>query len=404
MVLRGWPDKISDVDQDLQAYWNFRDELCICDGLLMKGDCLITPPSLCTQMLDKIHSSHLGMEKCLNRARDCLFWPGITKQIQEKVEKCQICNRYRNKQVKEPLMPHEVPGRPWQTLAGDLFVFGTDKYLVLVDYYSKYFELNQLSDGTSNTVVNVLKQHFARHGIPELLYSDNGPEFTRKEFCAFARNYQFQHVTSSPRFPQSNGFVERTIQTVKKVLKKAYDDGNDPHLAVLELQNTPIQGVGLSPMQLLMGRRAKTLIPIKQSLLKPMAYNGERIQQIFTQKQQNQKKYYDRASKGCSEDEMGRQVGTSQVSWKSTKGEPRSFVVTANNQEYRRNRRDILKTSEEIPETKSTIDIEHMEESEGKEVTSDNMQEETPETLMNSPVVVSRVSGRIIRKPVRYSD
>ena len=69
MVLRGWPD----VDQDLQAYWTFRDELCICDGLLMKGDRLITPP---------------------NRANDCLFWPGITKQIQEKVEKCQICKRY----------------------------------------------------------------------------------------------------------------------------------------------------------------------------------------------------------------------------------------------------------------------------------------------------------------------
>ena len=129
---------------------------------------------------DKIHSSHLEMEKCLNHARDCLFWPGNTKQIQKKVEKCHICNRYRNKQVKEPLMQHEVPGRPWQTLAVDLFVFGTDKYLVLVDYYSKYFELNQLSDGTSNTIVNVLKQRFARHGIPELLYSDIGPGFASK--------------------------------------------------------------------------------------------------------------------------------------------------------------------------------------------------------------------------------
>ena len=88
----------------------------------------------------------------------------------------------------------------------------------------------------------------------------------------------------------------------------------------------------------------------------------------------------------------------------STSGEPRSFVVTGNNQEYRRNRRDILKTSEESP-TKGTIDIEHMEESTSKEVTSsDQMQEETPETLVNSPVAVSRVSGRIIRKPVRYRD
>ena len=216
MVLRGRPDKMSDVDNDLQAYWNFRDELCICYGLLMRGDRLITPPSLQKEMVDKIHSSHLGMEKCLNRARDCLFWSGITKQIQEKLEQCQICNRYRNQQGKEPLMPHEVLDRPWKMEAADLFVFGTDKYSVLVDYYSKYFELNQLLDGTSNTVVNVFKQYFARHGIPEMLYTDNGPEFASKEFSVFAKNYQFQHVTSSPRFPQSNGLVERTIQTVKK--------------------------------------------------------------------------------------------------------------------------------------------------------------------------------------------
>ncbi len=221
MVLQGWPEKISEVDQDLHADWNFRDELCICDGLLTKGDRLITPPGLRTEMLDKIHSSHLGMEKCLHRARDCLFSPGMTKQIQEKVEKCQICNRYRNKQVKEPLMPHQVPVQPWQNLAADMFVFGKDKDLVLVDYYSKYFELNQVLDGTSNTVVSVLKQQFAKHGIPEILYTDNGPEFASKDFCTFARNYQFQHVTSSPRFPESNGLVERTTQTVKKVVKES---------------------------------------------------------------------------------------------------------------------------------------------------------------------------------------
>ena len=128
-----------------------------------------------------------------------------------------------------------------------------------------------------------------------------------------------------------------------------------------------------------MDRRAKTLTPIKQSLLKPMAYHGERIQQIFTGKQQNQKKYYDRGSKLLTPLREGDAV---KMRWgdkweparlvdDSTKGEPRSFVLTANNQEYRQNKKDILKTSEEIPETKSTIDIEHMEESEGKEVTSD---------------------------------
>jgi transposase InsO family protein len=163
------------------------------------------------------------MEKCLNRARDCLFWPGITEQIQDKVK------------VKEPLIPHQVPDRPWQILAADMFVLGKDKYLLLVDYYSKYFELIRVTDSTSNTVVNVLQQHLARYGLPEILYTDNGPKFASNEFFNFVRKYQFQHVTSSPTFPQSNGFVERTIHTAKKLLKKACDDGSDPHLALLEL-------------------------------------------------------------------------------------------------------------------------------------------------------------------------
>ena len=140
-----------------------------------------------------------------------------------------------------------------------MFVLGKDKYLVLMDYYSKYFELTRVADSTSNTVVNVLKQQLTRYGLPEILYTDNGPEFASKEFFNFVRKYQFQHVISSPTFPQSNGFVERTIQTAKKLLKKACDDGSNPHLAILELQNTPIQGGALSPMQLLMGCRAKHL-------------------------------------------------------------------------------------------------------------------------------------------------
>jgi transposase InsO family protein len=86
-----------------------------------------------------------------------------------------------------------------------MFVLGKDKYLLLVDYYSKYFELIRVTDSTSNTVVNVLQQHLARYGLPEILYTDSGPEFASKGFFNFVRKYQFQHVTSSPTFPQSNG-------------------------------------------------------------------------------------------------------------------------------------------------------------------------------------------------------
>ena len=122
VVLSCWPENRAELAPELREYWNFRDELCICDGLLMKGDRLITPSSLRSEMLDKIHNSHLRVEKCLNRARETVYWPGVCEQIKEKVAKCEICNKYRNCQVKEPLLPHPVPDRPWQVLAADLFV------------------------------------------------------------------------------------------------------------------------------------------------------------------------------------------------------------------------------------------------------------------------------------------
>ena len=81
VILTGWPENRSEVEPELQGYWNFRDELCISDGLLMKVDRLITPYSLRDEMLEKIHGSHLGVEKCLSRAREGLFWPNISKNI-----------------------------------------------------------------------------------------------------------------------------------------------------------------------------------------------------------------------------------------------------------------------------------------------------------------------------------
>ena len=406
VVLNGWPENRAELAPELREYWNFRDELCICDGLLMKGDRLITPSSLRREMLDKIHSSHLGVEKCINRARETVYWPGVCEQIKEKVAKCEICNKYRNCQMKEPLLPHPVPDRPWQVLAADLFVLPQGKFVVLVDYYSKYFELTQLKDSTSATVINCLQQHMSRHGIPEILYSDNGPEFSSLEFRRFAKAYEFHHVTSSPRFPQSNGLAERTVQTAKKLLKKAYEDKKDPYLAILELRNTPIPGVGLSPTQLLMGRRTRSIIPIKSTLLTPMTYNTKEVQSALTARQQTQKEYFDRSSKTLKPLVPGDTIRMRQGNtWEpavlvgeSKAGEPRSYMVRANNHEYRRNRKDILKTQE-------TLHSELADSADSDRPAEDTRQNESHwELASDSSPTISRVSGRVIRVPTRYRE
>lgn len=102
---------------------------------------------------------------------------------------------------------------------------------------------------------------FSRHGICEFLKSDNGPQFSDSHFKAFAAEYGFVHITSSPKFPQSNGEAERAVQTVKNLTK-----ASDPYLALLTYRATPLQN-GYSPAELLMGRRLRTAVPALPTLL-----------------------------------------------------------------------------------------------------------------------------------------
>ena len=108
-------------------------------------------------------------------------------------------------------MQTPLPEYPWQVVGTDLFMLKGDTYLT------------KLSSTLSSNVIAVLKDLFARNGIPEILRSDNGPQYSSQEFSQFMRSYGEEHITSSPTYPQSNGQAERMVQTVKRLLKKSKD-------------------------------------------------------------------------------------------------------------------------------------------------------------------------------------
>ena len=156
-------------------------------------------------------------------------------------------------------------------------------------YSSRYVEIAQLSNTRSTDVIVHLKSIFARHGIPEVLMSDNGPQFSGQVFAGFAASYGFRHVTSSPRFPQSNGEAERAVQTVKNLLKKAAD----PYLALLAYRATPLQS-GYSPAQLLMGGRLGTTVPILPTQLYPALPDGVAFAREEREKRRSDAENYNR--------------------------------------------------------------------------------------------------------------
>ena len=180
----GWPDK-SSLKGPYKPYLAVASELCVANGLLLRGSRLVIPPNLQTDILNKIHTGHQGITKCRRRAAHSVWWPGITKDLENLISKCSICCRQKL-QHSEPLLTSPLPNHPWQKVATDLFKWRNSSYILVVDYYSRYIELAKLSSTTSSEVNKHLKSFFSRHGVPQIVVSDNGPRYSATLFKDFA--------------------------------------------------------------------------------------------------------------------------------------------------------------------------------------------------------------------------
>lgn len=132
-------------------------------------------------------------------------------------------------------MPTPTPERPRKCLGIDLFQFNGRDYVLIIDYYSKFPEIVMLGTTLAPAVIATVKSCFARFGIPDAVWPDNGPYFASKDFAKFARSYRFRHGTSSPRYPQSNGEAACVVLIVKDLLEKS----SDPYLALLAYRDAP---------------------------------------------------------------------------------------------------------------------------------------------------------------------
>ena len=335
----------------------------------------------------------------------------MNAEIEELVKKCEVCQDNQKRNMKEPLHPFETPSRPWENVATDIFELDGCSYLILVDAYSGFFEMAQLNGTKSSAVINHCKSQFACHGIPDKLISDNGPQFSHHEFNQFAQQYRFQHVTSSPHFPQANGLAERYVQTAKNLLKKAKQAGTDPYLALLSYWNTPADEKLGSPCQRLFGRRTKTTLPTSSSLLQPSLIQPKEVQEALQKRKENQKLYFDRHSKELPELTVGdslryetnRGLKPAQVIEK--RKEPRSYMIlTANGMVLRRNRRHLYRgtgvdqlndyDSDENQPPRQEMSIPAAEQIDPPHVIP--AAEQVPWQLYRT------LSGRTIRQPERY--
>ena len=159
-VHKGWPQSRKDCSEQLLDFWSFRQEISEEDGLLYKNQRLIMPHSKRLETLKVLHLGHYAVDKMQLRALETVYWPGINKDILKQYQSYKTCIKHSKSQRCEPLQSHPTPELPWHTVASDLFEIKNSKYLLLVDYYSRFPVLCKLGSTTSKVLVQEMKAVF----------------------------------------------------------------------------------------------------------------------------------------------------------------------------------------------------------------------------------------------------
>ena len=411
-TLGGWPGCIEEVPLQIREFFWARGHLSASNGFLTYDDRIVIPAEMRDDILGHIHLGHQGVTKCRERANQSVWWPGISKEIQKKIELCNFCQTNQPTQKKEPLMTTPIPDRPWQKVSSDLFELEGRKYLVIMDYYSRFIEILSLLETTSRVVILKLKSVFPRWGIPEELVSDNGPQYRSGKFDEFKEQYGFKHTTSSPHHHQANGAAESAVQTAKRILEQ-----EDPFLALMAYQATPIPATKMTPSQLIMGRLIHTTLPMMTKGLEPVLPDHAAVKEADDKAKENYRKTYNRRNNVNELPELqpGDFVRTkldNEKGWNirakvvALDQNPRSYIVDTGGRTLQRNRRYLKKepTGLDLP----------VEESNDPEVSSQPVQKEdavTPENNKDTPTEAKGTvpeqrtsSGRLIKMPIRYRE
>ena len=198
VISEGLPNDKPALPEDVRQYFAVRDELTTEGDLLFRGGRIVVPKCLQRELMQRIHGSHLGINGCLTRARECVHWLNMSNQLGDFISTCHSCPEHDLRQTREPIEVRDIPKRPWQRVSDDLFQYGGKQFLVMVDYFSDFIEMDKLSSTKSREVIDKLSNHFARYDIPELFMTDGEIEFGSLEFKELARAWEFEHHLTIP--------------------------------------------------------------------------------------------------------------------------------------------------------------------------------------------------------------
>jgi hypothetical protein len=211
----------------VKSYAPMSGELCTIGQLVLRGTRIVMPTKLRPCTIACAHEGHLGIVGTKNNLRSKVWWPGMDKAVEKHCRACHGCQLVSRPDHPEPLVPTQLPDGPWRDLAVDLMgpLPSGHSLLVVVDYYSRYYEISVLQSTTTDKVIDSLEEIFSRHGLPVTLKSDNGPQFVSAEFREYCQTNGITHNRVTARNAQANGEVERQKASLMKRIRIAHAEG-----------------------------------------------------------------------------------------------------------------------------------------------------------------------------------
>lgn len=264
------------IDQGaIKPFKAIKTHLRVVDSIIFRGDRIVVPRTLRQQFIKLFHAGHEGIVRAKSLARGICWWPGINRDIENFVKSCQVCQEAAPKPRNLRLTPWTRTNAPWQRIHVDFFHFNGKFYLLVVDEFSKFLDVQMMTTTNAIATISVLRRLFIIFGLPVKVVSDNGPPFSSKLFGEFLTNNGIQHVTTPPYHPASNGLGERAVQTAKSSLKKFMRDEKliklTPELRVCHFlfryNHTPSTQTDQSPMKMMLNYDPRTALTIRETNL-----------------------------------------------------------------------------------------------------------------------------------------
>ena len=266
-VKNGFPLNSDQWSPELKPYIKVHKELTTLGPVVMLHQRPVIPEKLRTSILQHLHSSHSGVSAMMQRAITDVYWPGFKSDIVQHREKCMSCNQNAPSNPTMPLMPDPaMPSYPFQVVCADFFTVGSKSYLAMVDKYSNWLSVLQLTKDTSAQLIKALRQYFMTVGICEELCTDGAKVFTSDEMKQFCKLWGVKQRISSAYHPQSNKRAEVAVKSAKRLVRDNLTPAGDLNTdrfarALLMHRNTPDPEAKVSPAEIVYGHPLRDPIP-----------------------------------------------------------------------------------------------------------------------------------------------